>query len=130
MRGTGNLAAQVVSGGLRQADFIDMMLTPREVTGLFSELRSLSTAGAVADWMRSKGITGKTTDKERCPVANATRGLPGFIDAEINDDHLYARVQLANGNQMTFHEALSPALRTFVERFDSGHFPDLVSKDE
>lgn len=128
MRGTGQIGPAVA--GSRQSTFIEQMMTPAEVDALGEAVRNWTSAGVIAQWMRENNVTGTPGLMTDCPIANATKRIPGFLRVEMDDTDLWVQVRIISGQMITYHQANTPAMKSFIEHFDHGDFPDLVSKSD
>jgi len=77
-------------------------------------------AGEIASWLHARGHHGVPSDGWDCPVAKA-------LFAETGQHIVVSRSILSGGND---HLETPPSIREFVELFDRGRYPDLITGNQ
>jgi hypothetical protein len=91
---------------------------------LLNALKTLGTTGdEVACSLRRFGITGRAMSTKSDPIARYLRQICGFSKPEV----FCNSVSILEGASTRTYIKLPRAVRTFIKRFDSYHYTDLLS---
>lgn len=96
----------------------------RQLRQLLEPLGELPDSGAVADYLRARGITGDRSELASCPIANFIREECGFDNIAVTTTH--ASVCDENHSEVGYY-AFSGIISIFIRRFDMCQFPDLIT---
>lgn len=81
-----------------------------------------ATADEVAASLRAKGIKGRINTARTCPIARLVCGLgPEWAKAIVGSFRIF------NGH-VNLHIDPPEGVCAFIEKFDEGHYPDLVER--
>ena len=77
----------------------------------------------IAQYLKRRGFKGFRGNNRRCPLARAIADLDGEV-------RVYPATAYVEDNGRERPIDLPVSLQTFIENFDFGRYPDLVSPDE
>lgn len=126
----------VDSGGGQLAMYTPAVI-PRKLQAEALDIEELKTADAVADYLRARGIKGRQTSIESCPLANWAISCGGkkaqvsgsSITVAFTEDANWDWIRDPRGWSGAAVFGVMPntaAMDAFVKKFDMGQYPDLI----
>jgi hypothetical protein len=90
------------------------------------EINALETPDLIHDFLVEKGITGERQDAESCVITNYILTETDAIGCSTTADEII----VDDDDYEPWSFGTSEAMSTFIEAFDSGWYPDLVTTDQ
>lgn len=87
----------------------------------FDKLASMETADDIANYFRAEGIQGIRVRHDACPIANWMSMQTGR--------RISAADVIVDLHDCQLRESATPAMREFMEKFDTDQYPDLVRRN-
>lgn len=102
---------------------IESKLGMVELSVVMEKLCNFETADSLAEYFHGCGILAQPRNARFCPIAQFVTMETGLSGVVVNANTV--RVENEDGEQLVVHPN-SDAMTDFVERYDRGHYPDLI----